>query len=459
MKLNDAYVWSVILGVLFAVVTMFVSTPPMTRVFSTISGPIAGVKKTKDGQENIPYFNGVFCLWALYALCGFIFAYTGGTIGVSMEEWKPEYTRNHMVWGFSTGVLVMALARISAVYISSSLAYYLQLLTIGVLGLVTFKLIQDFNYITRLFDEFIRPSGGYFVAFAGMTSLFTFASVEVGIWLCKSSQSANMVPCSLLRERVEQYRTVQQVFWPEDITKFTDQTINREISKEGLRELCWLTNTAPPTHIDTMIKAVENWVISKGESSNVSKYTTDILRSNVKVFVTSEQGREELNKYPFLEEIRFHPSPIRTRLLIINAKHAIVHLPIPFTGDNDEQSNCAMLVSSPLFVQSLREEFDALWENYELLSPIDKFTELIIKDKMEQFKIAQIIYEAHHPISLNLIMNKLNSNPNLEVSAVRESIEELKEIGLVREIENKYAPVRFTRTCRISDIFRRFNFD
>lgn len=55
--------------------------------------------------------------------------------------------------------------------------------------------------------------------------------------------------------------------------------------------------------------------------------------------------------------------PIRTRIMVINQRELLIHLPIPYTGEPGEESNFVGIVQEPLRVHIYHSCFHVLWDS------------------------------------------------------------------------------------------------
>jgi hypothetical protein len=443
-----------------AIATMFISMKAVSHVYDPLTAPLATVTVTGDRQVSIPYYHGLWSLYAAFFVCGMIFAFTGGTIGMSVDEWTPATTRYHLVWGFSAGILVAALARISAVYLSTGLARSVQLLTVASLGVLAFKLVHNPGFITILIDQFVRPGGGrYFPVFAILAAGISIGAVELGICLCRRAPSANSVPYSLLRERVEEYTEVQQVFWPADVVAYTEDTLARIITREGLTELCWLTNTGPTTHLPRVLDALKERLRQEPSATgNEEVLAQTIIRAATRIIVTTDEAMQSLTRLEYVSRILHLPEPLRVRVIVINGRHAILHLPIPFEGAENEQSNCAMLISSPELVEPLREAFDTIWENKYHAETLETLLQYVIRGEQALLMVIKIVYGSHRPLTVDELVSEFNNRWNQTASEadVRSYVDALARERLLRFVDKeRISASRYTRMCRTADVLRR----
>lgn len=455
-------------GLLFAIVSMFIILRAISKMYHPLIAPLARVLVDEDEQLSIPYLNGIFSLYAVFVVCAMIFAFTGGAIAgiwVPIQSGKAtqvelELIRSHLIFGFTAGILVAALARIRAVYTSTSLARHLELLTVATVGLLAFLLLVNPKFITILIDAYVRPAGGrYFPAFAFLISAASLGAVEILIALGKTMPKANTVPYSLLRERIEQQTEVEQVFWPSDVTKFTTRTLSRIITKEGLTEICWLSNTGPPDHMPAALDSLKQWLwANRRDVGDVEDCARKIISTVARAIVTTAVAEKRLKDLGYVPRVHRLKGPLRVRLLIINAKYAIVHLPIPFTGSQNEQSNCATLISSPELVQPLHAVFDGIWEDRYVVETIESLTWLLASKDSNPLRIAAIVYANHGPTRVEDLAQDLSLRYGtpLGLSDVSKYIDQLELNHLLRKIGSEWvAPSRYSQTCRSADVFRR----
>jgi len=441
------------------VAVMFLTIRVFGRIYTPLVAPIAGVGKRADGDDKISLY-GPWLLIASYYFCGTILALTGATIGMSPDvAWTPKGIHQPLIWGFTAGMMVAALARISAVYLTTSLATYLQLLTVATLGVVAFKFAQNFDSISKFIDSFNplfrESSGRRLVPFSLMTTVVTVGAVELGIYLCSLFPKGNIVPYSLVRERSEQHETALQVFWPKSIVRFTNRILKDKIGKEGLDELCWLTHTAPLQHMETAFKALQSKHpgIGAPDLLNTFKAVTRVLVSST---LTNEE-RIHLADYVKASNISYIPRPVRTRLLIINAKYAIIHLPIPFRGGTTEQSNCAFLVSSEERVQKLRDAFNLLWEKQLHFLALERILKGLVLGQSEHqlFRATRVVYEFHRPVRSSEVAAALRhrGDETATTQKVKILLNKLEAHKILRHVgEDLWCPTSNARTCRIAEI-------
>jgi hypothetical protein len=341
---------------------MFMAAQALTisKIFDTFTAPLAPVNLIRNGSRRISYVEykqNAFALFGVYTFVSFILAFTGGSLGMSLLQWSPRATTN-LMWGFSAGVLIVALARISAVYLSVSLASYLQLLVIFTIGICTYEFFQDYTFLTKFVDNIIRPAAGpYFVVFAVVTIGLSIALTEGIIVGLTRFRRANLVPYSMLTNRIQEHTKVQQVFSPTAVVPFTNEVIRRVISEEGLVQVHWVTTTPPISHLETMIDALTK------HPDYAGKDAFRILRDATKVILCSMDDSARDDIYRFLERrnVAVVKAPTRVRYLVINRHTAIVHLPIPYTGQPGEQSNCAHVIEADAQVSLWNEKFLAWW--------------------------------------------------------------------------------------------------
>lgn len=459
-------------GIVLAVIVMLASVKAVSRAYEPITAPLARVRVVSEGDEGgeegkerrVPYYDGFLSLYSVFFMCAMIFAFTRGaltTLSVApndVDERALAGLRYEMVYWVCVGVMVAVLARISAVCISTAYTKRLEIFTVATLGVLTFKLVQDFPYMKTLVDVYMYPAGGpYFPVFAFGVCAVSLLSVELGFYLIsRFAPHANRVAYSLLRERVEQYTETRQVFWPSHVVPFTEKSITRIIGDEGLSELCWLTNTAPPTHMEIAFEATKKW-LGKNRP-NVDQLAGKIMKAATRVIVTSDLGEKRVKRMPYVRRRQRLKDPVRIRMMIINMRHAIVHLPIPFGGGAEEESNCLMLVESPECVHALREEFDALWENRHLLGTMESLNRFAGEGRTDLLNLAWLVYMHHSPITIGNLTAEYNglSGSQASIADVQKLTEELKARDVITAVGGQcVVSSRHARTCRIADFLRR----
>ena len=355
-SIEDVFHHALAIG--FGILTSFFAIHALllSSIYCRFVAPISTVSTNSNGDRDTPYLRSFLSLAGVYISVALVLAYTGGTIGMTSASWTPE-NQTHLMWGFTTGMLVVAIARISAIYITTSLASYLLLLTVFAAGAIAYRFALDYRFFTKPIDNVLRPAGGgYFIAFALCSVLGAIIIVEGAIWFEKFLPSRSDIPYALLTERIQQFTTIRQIFLPSSVVESTDAQVKKIISTEGLSELLWVTHTAP-NHLNTIAEALRNRPdnIAGDEWKKIKSCSKVVLASSS--LETAGEFQEKLGA-----SFKHLARATRVRYLIINRRHAIVHLPIPYTSREGEESNCAHVIKSMAQVSMWRQKFYDLWD-------------------------------------------------------------------------------------------------
>jgi hypothetical protein len=147
--------------------------------------------------------------------------------------------------------------------------------------------------------------------------------------------------------------------------------------------------------------------------------------------------------------------------MILNETHAMVHLPIPFKGEQYEASNFAALIESPDVVQQLKEEFEAMWES-ACYRRAAKFITANVSDE-HLCLLHPIVYSHRGGIEIGDLYGEYVHRIDIPLSVpdVNTRLASLVTAKQVRMITRKgtavYYPSRYTRGCRVLDLYRRMN--
>lgn len=395
-------------GLIIAILSSFAISciVDKTKLFAWFSAPLfARHDETGDPEKIRSVWSGFYLTIGTYFICAAIIAFSGGTIGVIVQpkdqnldtlhssspdtpasneastspptqqaasitsdkapnfDQPQETGRNLLVylsWAFPMGLIGVSLARLTAVFVSTTLVGYLQFLLSFTFGAAIYLLVanpssvRDWLWFALLNQE----SRFQFVSFAATQTAIVCITTEVVIWFGARRIG---IPYNLLTERIQAFSRITQIFKPHDVIEVTNSELCRIVRTEGLNELLWVTHMAPPH----LVKVVEE--LSKRPNYDEKKAKERLIEVT-KVIITSKERPAGLVSILPDENIIRIDETTRVRYLIINGAHLFVHLPLPFLESTGEVSNCLHIISSRAIVSMWRGKFQDFWDTCRLLS-------------------------------------------------------------------------------------------
>jgi hypothetical protein len=360
------------LATLIAAVMVVLSSRLVPRVLSALTAPICRMKRGSGGaQEGTQgLLKQMVHLYGIYLMGGFLFAITGGAVGLLAVKGMPSEV---LLFGGAGGLIVVTIARVEAIAHSTSLADYLQCLFISAASVATFIIIARGTALTALSDM-AKANLPDFILLLMVGSLFALSIAEIGSYFLFTYGDAKLrlVPFSLVRQRIEQWEMVDQMWAPWKVLEKTRQRIRDTIREEGPLKVCWLTNTHPGSVLDELVAGTRAWSVLHGKHiGNAADYIAERLQIVIPSCAESRFKREVSTASPFLGSVhllRSEGASSRVRLLILNSSVAIVHLPIQHDGsDLDESSNYAAFITDPARIYEMKAWFDEIWRDSKAL--------------------------------------------------------------------------------------------
>jgi hypothetical protein len=408
--------WSEWVGVLVAMsfaMLVFVAIAPLVEtLYSALTAPLGTVAREPESQIDVPFTRGALLLFSLYFGTGVIFSLTGGTAGflattasINAIPVSPAKLVAGLRCGFIVGVLFTGAARLRGATATTVLADQLAALATITAGLAVFIIFYgapsqlSFPQILQYAHQnlFTDPVKAVATAFAAMVI------VEILVILTErfSTPFSRQLSRATLRQRIEQHDTVEQVFWHRRVETVTDRVIRDEIKRDGVQSICWMTNTAPPCHGDVIHEAACSWTQAHATPGVVNSHdlAATLIKANLRVIVPSRDVLEQITaNLPWVRRCRVTNGIFRTRLMILNGKVAIVHLPIPFRKTKGEQSNFAAIIRGIDGVHEIQSWFDTVWENCHDQEIQEYISEMLAKGDAQACTLLMIVAEMEHGI-------------------------------------------------------------
>ena len=101
----------------------------------------------------------------------------------------------------------------------------------------------------------------------------------------------------------------------------------------------------------------------------------------------------------------------------------IVHLPVPFTGDPNEESNFAAIITQPERVHQFRSFFDSFWDNARA-SEIEDFISGLTEEELDTHTvILEHLGSGGSPLSSEDLLDALETVPNKRVERALQELE------------------------------------
>jgi hypothetical protein len=363
------------LSLTIAIVMMFLAMGILSRLWACLLAPLRrqfGTTRSAQHDAFSEYSRGFFRLWSVYGLLAAVFGITGGNVA---RTWvspvsPPLGGSSPFLFGVLAGVVVCALARLLAVSVSGLFAKQIHVIVVAGVGLLAWQFSHDPNFLSSISDASHRefwdlPSFVLALSFIGCAVTEFFVYLTQGPISVRLIPGLRRVPYSLVQERCDEHERVEQIFVSPKVRERTRELIDTviEVDKEGPISICWLTQTAPMDHLDVLLEATTRWVQSeKGYDRGQAEATARVFLART-VRIITYQGREAeiAARHSYLRQVIAIPQVIRTRILILNYSHAVVHVPIPFDGHFDEESNFAAVLDRPDRVARVRDWFEAMW--------------------------------------------------------------------------------------------------
>jgi len=466
---------------LVAYLVVAVTAPLLERLYASLLSPIttvripmpqadtaSAVRRLKDKwMREMPSLRGLFMLFATYFATGVIFAFTGGTAGfVASDAFNgvsvpPEVA---LRWGFLVGILFAGIARIRASGASQVLADGLSSLAVLTLGASVFLVVADIGVLKAISPvSYIRHNLFSAPAQAIVVALAAVLWVEAMIFLREryGGRYAREVTRAGVRQRAEQHEYLEQVFWPTRVEPETDKVIEGAIMADGLQSICWMTNTAPVSHCKTIVAMALRWAQDHcAAEKRVDDLARRLIGANLRVIVPSREMLRQVRKQiPWLKRWRITNTPsFRTRILTLNGRVAVMHLPIPYMGSRDEQSNSAAISRNVESIQELQGLFDSIWESLHL-DYVQHAVAQAMADGAEHECLALLAISEHdHGITLAQLQVNLTARGGaLADSALRTTVHSLLKKKLISydRTRSLYYSRRRQHVCHTLDSLTR----
>jgi hypothetical protein len=292
---------------------------------------------------------------------GFVFAMTGGRLGQVVSA-KDGASSSSLLLGGVAGLLVVAIARVEAISHNTALATALQGLLISAPAAATFVLFADGNLLTQISESSQAASRDFILLLLGGAAVVSVL-VEVAFHALDAlgPEEFRRVPLWLVRQRIEQWEAVEQVWSPWRIVSWTGDWIEKVVKTEGVQRICWLTNVHPLPLLQMVAAA------SGEEPPQLTRKLRIVVPEAVwSRFETELRQDRKWSAALGSLQVRLLAGKVspRIRLLILNSRAAIVHLPIEHHQDDwDEASNYAAVVTDPARISEVKAWFEQIWRD------------------------------------------------------------------------------------------------
>jgi hypothetical protein len=365
--------WFQVLWLGVVVLCVFAAGRQFPNLFTALSAPLGRID-VSDTSRFRPLFaslRNLGCLLALYFFVGTTFGLAGGRTEIALLK-SGVSPRDGAMLGLTAGILTCVIARFMCVYQSTMPARALYIYILGVFAVAAWYCPVFYNDLTvgRVSDgwDAIGDNCQYLLVYAVLATAMAACVTELLIIAngYYGSASYRLVPYSLVTARWEDHERAEQIFLPDRVRTRTDREIRDQIASEPPDDICWITATAPDSHLESLVDATAKLGMSRDEAG---KAVAHALRVICPLSQQDEIRRRARSAgIPFLKVRGFGGVP-RLRLLVYNRKCAIVHLPIPF-GDREgrmsptEESNFAAITQTPERINRLKAHFEFSWRQH-----------------------------------------------------------------------------------------------
>jgi hypothetical protein len=356
--------WSI--GLAIAIVVVFSVAAPLEQHLRVMDRPLARIKAGTKSRW-LPVMYGASRLCWTYLFVVYLFALTGGSLAQATVG--PSTDPKAMLVAMVVGVLVAALARVLAITSTVRLVPYVLLVGAIGAGLLAAQVLVDPRILTTYSDALKATLPD--MPFYGLLMSIMACTITEGLVLGVGRRRARTshVPYSLVRARAEGYEQAEQTFWGHHVRDATTTVIKETIQAEGLKDMCWLTRVAPDDHVEALTTATKEWIRQRwphATPEEVERRAYRLIAERVRIITHQDRAYElrhprDLSRCAPLTRIHTFSGCVRTRVLTVNHRIGVVHLPIPFTGEDDEESNCAHVTRVCERVHDLTNQFEAFW--------------------------------------------------------------------------------------------------
>ena len=246
-----------------------------------------------------------------------------------------------------------------------------------------FLLIADTRLLTNLSDsvKLYAPDFVYLIAIYSLACMLVVEGAFVFLFrktIGKTPGLINRVPFELVRQRLEAWEQVEQIWYPTKIGRVTTDLVE---SAAPFSDLCWLTSVHPKSVVEAICRSsgkrdYDNVRVIIPGSADESLDGDSTQQGDLS---TRGRFRNDIQEFPGLARRtrKLVASAVpRIRLLIVDSRVAMIHLPVGLDGaGRNVSSNYAVIVRDPARVSEVKGWFEQIWRASRAIEPSETTTE------------------------------------------------------------------------------------
>ncbi|HUW12825.1 MAG TPA: hypothetical protein VM537_24065, partial [Anaerolineae bacterium] len=265
--------WFQVLWIGVVVFCVFLAGRQFPNLFTALSAPLGRIDVSNSGRFSaaVASLRNLGCLMGLYFFVGTTFGFAGGRTEIALLN-SGISPRDGAMLGLTAGILTCVIARFMCAYQSTMPARALYIYILGVFAVAAWYCPVFYNDLTvgKVSDgwDAIRDQWQYLLVYAVLATAMAGSVTELLIIANEyTSARYRLVPYSLVTARWEDHERAEQVFFPNRVRTRTEEVIHREMLHEDPSDICWITATAPETHLKLLLETA----IEGGLSQEVAR--------------------------------------------------------------------------------------------------------------------------------------------------------------------------------------------
>ena len=387
---------------------------PLRPVFSSLYGPLVRTYVYDTNRLNYrQLFRGIFRVFTTFLIVSMIFSFVGSLIILYSKSQSLElsiidlgYALTHQgiittqagtidlhkslfptikeafkVLGI-VGTISVATARIFAVLYNTFMIPQMLRMSVTCVGFLAVLAIFDIDTFTIWTDSLKEA---FFDApfYLFVVSTFGFVITEGLLLMSQRFRKARFTPFFLQRQRQEMFELEEQFFSRDSLIQNWKNLVSKEIKRDGLKEICWISFSFQPEQIRLIIDcATQHYTIcykKMMEACNVKEQLKKDMKRSIRLITSStyynkfiSENEEALDPKRFFE-VNYIPATDQTTFIIVNRKIVLVCLPVPHDlipysteeYERKQSSNVGFISRDPERINYYLNRFLFQWKHEE----------------------------------------------------------------------------------------------
>ena len=363
-----------LLGLSLGTITVLFAYKLIPLLCSSLSRPLVQLR-SEDDRSIVPYPHAIlleiFCLMVCHLAGAFVFAMTGGALGILDAGAVGEVDPNRLRIAMSGGVLTVAMVRIESTRHDLDLLGTFQQLLVGWCGAFMFVWVAYPQGGQVLEQKMLLLMSGGLPLTVGLGSFIVLLVIESSIYFGAQLRFMRRIPYELARKRSDSSTVVEQELDSLSVERWTVEAAKRAISEpDSINDvvLYWVTNTHP----QAVLRSIEEDVWERWKEENPGMSEADFKKwlghnqRTIRILVPSTRegnvwGQVRHARIKACIRIVDSEEPPATRFMLLNNREALVHLSMSLPSDGRSSSNVAYRVLDPSRVAQFKGVFDVMW--------------------------------------------------------------------------------------------------